>query len=149
MGDIVKAYYDQNGVLCKRVIVVNEPNWDHTKADNLPGEETWVGVVIDKAVYDAFPPALNIDGIAVHHHMNKWVGAQIAQRNPTLSTKMIANADALDVRIAADKKNAADIQAASLDAWNKLSPADQQSLIAADALAVDGFAVDADVAPAP
>lgn len=102
MGDYIKAYYDANGALSKRVIVINEPNYDHTIHDNLPGEEGWHGVVIDKKTYDSFQPPLNVDGIAVHQDMNKWVAAKIALSRPALSAKLSANAAMLDAKIAAD-----------------------------------------------
>lgn len=132
MTDFVKPYYDPNGVLRKRVIVVNEPNYDHTLHDNLPGEESWFGTPIDKKIYDAFPDPLNVDGIAVHHDMNKIVATQIAQSNPTLSAKLLANATQLDARIALDAKNIIDTQAASLIAWNALDPLVRQAAIDAD-----------------
>lgn len=136
MSDFVKAYYDANGTLRKRVIVINQPNYNHTRHDNIPGEETWFGVVIDKPVYDAFPDPLNVGGLAVHHDMNKAVATLIAVSNPTLSAKLTANAAALDTQIAARVQAAAQAQAASLAAWNALDPTVRQAAIDADALGI-------------
>lgn len=136
VADLVKPYYDPSGALRKRVIVVNEPNYDHTLHDNMPGEESWFGAVIDKKTYDAFHGPLNVDGIAIHHDMNKAVAAQIAQSNPALSAKLLANAAQIDDRMALDAKNAADAKAASLTAWNALDPVVRQAAIDADVLGV-------------
>lgn len=136
MSDFVKAYYDANGTLRKRVIVINQPNYNHTRHDNIPGEETWFGVVIDKATYDAFADPLNVGGLAVHHDMNKAVAALIAVSNPALSAKLTANAAALDAQIAARVQAAAQAQASSLAAWNALDPTVRQAAIDADALGI-------------
>lgn len=136
MGDFVKAYYDTNGALTKRVIVTNEPNYNHAVHDNLPGERAWFGVVIDKKIHDGFPNALNVNGVAVHHDMNKAVAAQIAQSNPALSAKLLANAAVLDAQIVADAQKVAGEQAIALAAWNSLPVATRQALIDADALSV-------------
>lgn len=128
VSDFVKAYYDASGTLCKRVIVTNQPNYNHAVHDNLPGEQSWFGVVIDKPVYDAFPDPLNVGGLAVFHDMNKAVAVMIAQSNPVLSAKLTANAAALDAQIAANAKAIIDAQAISVAAWNALSPAQQQAL---------------------
>ncbi len=94
-----------------------------------------VRVSLSRAAYDALPMALNIAGLAVEHDLNKACVSALTKADPIRGGLLQANIAAIDAQIQSAQAQAALIapsQAASIAAWNALTPQQQQAIITAE-----------------
>ncbi len=124
----VHVYYDANG---------NVTEWAVSDDDGYSPSERpgMVRASISRATYDALPPAYNFAGLAVEHDLNKACLAALLQADPARGAKLQVNIATADAQLQAADAQAALIapgQAASIAAWNALTPQQQQAIITAE-----------------
>lgn len=88
--------YDPNGNICMIVHPDNDAQLDD-KAFNAPG---YLQVRMDRATYNALPKsAINIDGLANYHDLNKLLVNEITSKDPVIGAKVSQKIEATDIKL--------------------------------------------------
>lgn len=120
MANLLGVFFDANGNPA-RAVLTDDDNF----APHLDKNLTFLSVPVDVAGLLHDP-----------HELKKACIPALTAIDKTLAAKAQSACDAVDAQRLIDKQAQAAAQAASLVAWNALTPAQRQALIDADALGV-------------